>query len=70
MIEQDLDGLVFTQADFFQFASNFNLDVQTWERPVALVVPKQDAPFALLNELSTHHWQMAEERDQLWVDGA
>ena len=70
MTEQGLDGLVFTQADFFQFASNFNLDVQTWERPVALVLPKEGAPFALLNELSTHHWQMAGERGQLWVEEA
>ena len=70
MAEQGLDGLVFTQADFLQFASNFNLDVQTWERPVALVVPKEGAPFALLNELSTHHWRMAEERGQLWVEEA
>ncbi len=68
MAEQGLDGLVLTQADFFQFASNFNLDVQTWERPVALVLPKEGAPFALLNELSTHHWQMAGERGQLWVE--
>ncbi len=67
MTAQGLDALIFTQADFFQFASNFNLDVQTWERPVALVVPKQGEPFALLNELSTHHWRMAEERGQLWV---
>ena len=70
MADQGLDGLAFTQADFFQFASNFNLDVQTWERPVALVQPKDGAPFALLNELSTHHWRMAEERGQLWIEEA
>ena len=70
MAEQGLDGLVLTQADFFQFASNFNLDVQTWERPVALVLPRDGAPFALLNELSTHHWQMAGARGQLWVEEA
>lgn len=68
MDEDGLDALIFTQADFFQFGSNFNLDVQTWERPVALVLPKEGAPFALLNELSTHHWQMARERGQLWVE--
>lgn len=70
MESEGLDALVFTQADFFQFGSNFNLDVQTWERPVALVLPKEGAPFALLNELSTHHWQMASERGQLWAEEA
>jgi Xaa-Pro aminopeptidase len=68
MDREGLDALAFTTADFVQFATNFNLDVQTWERPVLSVVPRTGDPFCLLNELSTHHFRMASERSQLWVE--
>jgi Xaa-Pro aminopeptidase len=68
MDREGLDALAFTTADFVQFATNFNLDVQTWERPVLSVVPRHGDPFCLFNELSTHHVRMASERDQLWVE--
>ena len=32
-----LDALAFTGADFFQWATNFHVDVQTWERPIVVV---------------------------------
>jgi Xaa-Pro aminopeptidase len=70
MDREGLDALAFTTADFVQFATNFNLDVQTWERPVLVVVPRQGDPFCLLNELSTHHFRMAGERGQLWLEEA
>ena len=70
MEEEGLDALLFTTPDFFQYATNFNLDVQPWERPVAAVVPREAEPFVLLNELSSHHWRMASERRQLWVEDA
>jgi len=70
MDREGLDALAFASADFFQFATNFNLDVQTWERPVLAVVPRRGDPFCLLNELSTHHFRMATERGQLWVEEA
>jgi hypothetical protein len=35
-----LDALILANADFFQFAANFGTDVQTWERPVLCVVPR------------------------------
>ncbi len=70
MAKNGLDALLFTTPDFFQFATNFNLDVQPWERPVAAVVPRAADPFVLLNELSSHHWRMASERRQLWVEDA
>lgn len=68
MDREGLDALAFITADFVQFATNFNLDVQTWERPVLAVVPRRGDPFGLFNELSTHHVRMAAERDQLWVE--
>ncbi|HXW27559.1 MAG TPA: M24 family metallopeptidase [Xanthobacteraceae bacterium] len=62
------DALAFTAADFFQWATNFHVDVQTWERPIAVVVPLDGAPFALMNELSTNHIRGVAERGLLWVD--
>ena len=70
MVEKNLDALAFTTGDFFQYATNFHLDVQTWERPVVVVVPRNGDPFCLLNELSTHHFRMAKERDVLWIEEA
>tara|TARA_R110002072_G_scaffold38778_3_gene112011 strand:- start:4746 stop:5939 length:1194 start_codon:yes stop_codon:yes gene_type:complete len=68
MARENLDGLLVASADFFQFASNFHLDVQTWERPVMLVITRDGASFALMNELSTHHLKMAGERGVLWLE--
>jgi Xaa-Pro aminopeptidase len=62
------DALAFTSPDFFQWATNFHVDVQTWERPIAVVVPLDGAPFALMNELSTNHVRGVRERGVLWVD--
>ena len=70
MDREGFDALAFVSADFVQFATNFNLDVQTWERPVLVVVPRAGDPFCLLNELSTHHFRMASERGQLWLEEA
>ncbi|MGP1254072.1 MAG: M24 family metallopeptidase [Kiloniellales bacterium] len=70
MDREGFDALAFVSADFVQFATNFNLDVQTWERPVLVVVPRAGDPFCLLNELSIHHFRMASERGQLWLEEA
>lgn len=68
MARNRLDALLFSTADFFQFATNFNVDVQTWERPILVCVPFDGEPRAIMNELSTHHVRMAREREQFWVD--
>ena len=67
MDREGLDALALTTADFFQFATNFSTDVQTWERPIVCVVPRNGEPFAILNELSTNHWRYAAEDQRLWV---
>ncbi len=54
--------------DNFYYATGFFLDVAPWERPVAAVIPKNSEPFLVMNELSTHHIQMAKERNTLAVD--
>lgn len=67
MDREGYDALAFTQGDFFQFATNFHTDVQTWERPIVCIVPRDGEPFVALNELSTHHWRFTEESGHLWV---
>src|SRR5216684_4475889 len=62
-----LDALIFTTADFFQFATNFHVDVQPWERPILACVTLEGEPQAIMNELSTHHMMMAKERGHVWV---
>jgi Xaa-Pro aminopeptidase len=70
MDREGLDALAFTGADFFQFATNFSTDVQPWERPIVCVVPRDGEPFAVLNELSTHHWRYRQQDQALWVADA
>lgn len=67
MKQADVDALLFTTADFFQWSTNFNVDVETWERPIMLCVPIEGEPFAVMNELSTHHIMLSRERDHLWL---
>lgn len=68
MDRMSVDALVFTAADFCQWATNFHVDVQPWERPIAVCVPRNGEPFAIMNELSTSHLRMAKERGHLWLD--
>jgi len=68
MSAQGLDALAFLTVDFFQFATNFHVDVQPWERPIVVVVPAEGAPFAAMNELSTNHVRYARDRGTLWLD--
>jgi Xaa-Pro aminopeptidase len=70
MDREAVDALAFTTAAYFQFATNFSTDVRPWERPIVCVVPRSGKPFALLNELSLHHWRFRSEARQLWVEDA
>lgn len=62
-----VDAIIFTSMDFFQFVTNFHTDVQPWERPIFAVVPRNGAPFLVMNELSTNHVRFSVEKDKLWV---
>ena len=68
MEAEGLDALLFGQPDFAFYASNFSVDVEPWERPTAVVVPRDGAPFMVINELSTNHIRMARERGTLWIE--
>jgi Xaa-Pro aminopeptidase len=64
---EGLDALLVTTPDNFYMVSGFHLDVAPWERPVAAVFPRTGEPFMVMNELSTHHLQMAKERGTLAI---
>ncbi len=70
MDRERLDALAFTTGSFFQFATNFDTDVQTWERPILCVVPRKGNAFVVLNELSRYHWRFRTEAGRLWVSDA
>ena len=68
MNDHELDAVTILTPDFFFFFTNYILDVAPFERPVALVLPRQGEPFAFCNELSTNGLRFAQERGTLWVD--
>jgi Xaa-Pro aminopeptidase len=68
MDREDLGALWFCVPDWCFYASNFEVDVLTWERPVIFVMPRDGEPFAVLHELSRNHAAMARERGSMWVD--
>jgi Xaa-Pro aminopeptidase len=68
MQRAQVDALLLSGADFFQWATNFHVDVQPWERPILLCVPLDGAPFAVMNELSTNHMRLSRERGSVWLD--
>jgi Xaa-Pro aminopeptidase len=65
--EQGLEALIINTAGNVFMVSGFHLDVEPWERPVGIVVPKKGDPFMVLNELSTNHLKMAEKRGSLFI---
>lgn len=61
--------IVFTPQNFF-YVTNFLLDVEPWERPVAAIFPRDGDPVLILNELSTNHFKMAVARGSCWATEA
>ena len=70
LARDDLDALVVLAPENFYYVTNFLLDVDTWERPVAAIIPRDGTPKLVLNELSTTYLQLAAGRGLLWVTGA
>jgi Xaa-Pro aminopeptidase len=68
MNEHRLDALIFTRADMVQYATNFAVDVETWERPIALIVTADGAMSLLLNELSIGGIRIFSKLNKLWLD--
>lgn len=68
MKEHRLDALIFMRADMIQYVTNFAVDVETWERPIALIVTADGAMSLLLNELSIGGIRIFSAQNKLWVD--
>jgi len=68
LADQGCEALIVSNPDHFFFLTNYFLDVAPWERPVAAILPKSGPLLLLLNELSTHHVDMARERGTLWAE--
>jgi len=67
MDEHRMDALGFLTPEYFQWATNYALDVRPWERPVAVIFPRNGEPFAVMHELSTNHLRMAFDHGTMWV---
>jgi Xaa-Pro aminopeptidase len=68
MDKHRLDAVGFLTPDNVFYGTNFLPDVQPWERPIAAIIPRDGAPFLILNELSTTHLAVARERGTIWID--
>lgn len=68
MKEHRLDALVFMRADMVQYATNFVVDVETWERPIALIVTADGQMSLLMNELSMGGVRIFAAHGKLWID--
>jgi len=70
MDREQLDALAFTSGAYIKFAINFNVDVEFFERPVVCIIPRNGAPFVILNELSTNNWRFMLESGRAWAKDA
>jgi Xaa-Pro aminopeptidase len=68
MERERVEALLFTSADYCFYASNFEVDVLVWERPVVVGIARDGSTFAVFNELSVNHVAMARRRGTLWLD--
>ena len=68
MDQERLDALAFVTSEFYTYVTNTAVDVSTYERPIIAVMPRNGAPFAVVNELSTNLVRAAKERGMMWID--
>jgi len=68
MDAHELEALALLTPGWLFFATNYpELHLAPWERPVAVVVPREGAPFALLHELSSGALADSLRRGVMWV---
>ncbi len=67
MDRERLDALAFMSGALIKFASNWSLDVSSFERPTLLILPREGQPFGILHELSTNSWRFAADAGGVWV---
>jgi Xaa-Pro aminopeptidase len=66
--ERGFDAYVVTGVENAAYLSGWKPDVEPWERPIALIVPRRGDGALVLHELSVHGVRMARERGTLVVD--
>ena len=66
--ERGFDAYVVTGVENVAYLSGWKPDVEPWERPIALLVPRRGESALVLHELSVHGVRMARERGTLVVD--
>jgi Xaa-Pro aminopeptidase len=67
MDREKVDALAFMSEGLIKFASNWSLDVASFERPTLFVFPRHGQPFGILHELSTNSWRFAADSSGVWV---
>jgi Xaa-Pro aminopeptidase len=66
--QQGHDVYAVTGAENAAYLSGWRPDVEPWERPIVMLVPRRGDATLVLHELSTHGVRMARERGTLVVD--
>jgi Xaa-Pro aminopeptidase len=68
MARHDLAAVVISSSEFFQFYSNLAISTFYWERPFALVVPRQGTAFALVNAVAENGVRLQLKKGIPWVE--
>ena len=68
MVRHDLAAIVISSCEFFQFYANLAVASFYWERPFALVVPRQGQAFALVNAVTENGVRMQLEKGIPWIE--
>ncbi len=66
--ERGFDAYIVTGVENAAYLSGWKPDVEPWERPIALIVPRRGDGALVLHELSVHGVRMARERGTLVID--
>jgi Xaa-Pro aminopeptidase len=66
--QQGHDVYAVTGTENIAYLSGWRPDVEPWERPIVMLVPRRGAATLVLHELSVHGVRMARERGALVVD--
>jgi Xaa-Pro aminopeptidase len=66
--DRDRDAYLVTGVENVAYLSGWKPDVEPWERPIALLVPRRGDPALVLHELSVHGVRMARGRGTLVVE--
>lgn len=68
MARLELDALLLTSADLFEFATAHGLTVQAWERPYALALTRDGRSAALMPDISANKIKAQQARGAIWLD--